>query len=131
VLKIVATTKNEIEASLVMGRLTEAGIPCMRKGGGARGSLASGGSILVEEADLNRARDTLNADDGGFDEGELARLSQEAGPNLGKQQLPPQPIPADDRDGVNTNRQAPTESDKHHMLRTFGRRAKGENPFGC
>jgi len=79
-LKIVATATDETQRALIMGRLTEAGIHCM--GGAAQRGWASpraGRDIYVRAADLERAREMLKADEGGFDEDELARLSEEAG----------------------------------------------------
>jgi Putative prokaryotic signal transducing protein len=79
-LKIVATATDEMQKTLIMGRLSEAGIHCM---GGApeRGWATTGRArdIYVRAADLERAREVLKADEGGFDEDELARLSEEAG----------------------------------------------------
>jgi hypothetical protein len=79
-LKIVTTATDEMQQSLIIGRLTEAGIHCM--GGAAeRGwrTAARSRDIYVQAADLERAREVLKADEGGFDEDELARLSEEAG----------------------------------------------------
>jgi len=143
VLKIVAKTRTEIEASLVMGRLAEAGIPCMRRGGGSGGSFARGGSILVEDKDLERARETLKADEGDFDEAELTRLSEEAAAKLAEQkpaeQEPPrhQPIQADDRDAADPPSRPPADSIEHGLLSAMERLIKrgghedgAPNPFG-
>jgi hypothetical protein len=50
--------------------------------GGARTVLGSRREILVEEKDLARAQQVLKEEDEGFDEEELARLSEEAGGRL-------------------------------------------------
>jgi hypothetical protein len=135
-LKVVATTMNEVEASLVMGRLKEAGIPCMLTGGGRR-TLARG-SVMVEEADLDRARATLKADEGNFDEAELARLSEEAGEKAAARELSrPQPL-RDSRTSGDATPETPTEAAKHHrILGAFEKLAgrehgedRKENPFG-
>lgn len=78
-LKVLATASNPVEQSLLLARLSDAGIPCMRGAGGARVALGSGRDILVDEEDLARAQEILKEEDGGFDEEELARLSEEAG----------------------------------------------------
>ncbi len=78
-LKVLTTASNPVEQSLLLARLSDAGIPCMRGAGGARAALDSGRDILVEEEDLARAQEILKEDDEGFDEEELARLSEEAG----------------------------------------------------
>jgi hypothetical protein len=79
-LKIVASV-DQFEADIIMGRLSEAGIHCMRSGGGAgfeRG-MSRFRDVYVNAKDLERARAVLKEDEGGFDEDELARLSEEAG----------------------------------------------------
>lgn len=80
-LKLLATTTDPVEATLLMSRLREAGVPCVRGPGGVvgRGTLRSSRDILVEEHHLPRAREVLAEDRGGFDEAELARLSEQAG----------------------------------------------------
>jgi Putative prokaryotic signal transducing protein len=78
-LEIVATATDEMQEPLIVGRLSEAGIRCMRSGGGIKRSIAGPRSVYVEAADLERARAVLKEDEGGFDEDELARLSEEAG----------------------------------------------------
>jgi hypothetical protein len=60
--------------------LSRAGIRC--KGGGANNPRFGAGGphdVYVYAADLERARAVLKEDEGGFDEDELARLSEEAG----------------------------------------------------
>jgi hypothetical protein len=84
--KSVAFAGSALEASLIVGRLREAGIPCVQRGGAAdsspggfnRGAVSEGRSVYVQEADLERARAVIKADEGGFDEEELARLSEES-----------------------------------------------------
>ena len=70
-----------MEADVIMGRLTDAGIRCMpspRLGGYGRG-MPQTCEVYVNAKDLERARAVLKEDEGGFDEDELARLSEEAG----------------------------------------------------
>jgi hypothetical protein len=79
-LKIVATANDEMQAELIMGRLSEAGIHCMGSGGtGFQRGMTRSRDVYVNAKDLDRARAILKADEGGFDEDELARLSEEAG----------------------------------------------------
>ena len=79
-LKIVTTVSNEAEAEMVAERLSEAGIRHMSRtaSGGIRLGAAAARDVYVEEQDLERAREVLEAD-AGFSEEELARLSDEAG----------------------------------------------------
>lgn len=76
-LKILTSAGSAVEAAIVCGRLTDAGIPTMRGPGGRWG--AAGRDVYVKKQDLDRAREVLKADEEGFSEEELARLSQEAG----------------------------------------------------
>ena len=79
-LKILATVSNEAEAGMVGDRLSEAGIrhtARLASGGIALGAAAAQ-DVYVDEQDLDRAREVLEADKG-FSEEELARLSDEAG----------------------------------------------------
>ena len=65
---------------MLIARLRDAGIPCMRGGAeGFRRTLRSAREIYVDEASLPRAQEILEEDRGEFDEEELARLSEEAG----------------------------------------------------
>jgi hypothetical protein len=75
-LMVLIAASSPVEQSLLLARLSDAGIPCMRGAGagGARVALGSGRDILVEEEDLARAQEILKEDDEGFDEEELARL---------------------------------------------------------
>ncbi|HEY4811649.1 MAG TPA: DUF2007 domain-containing protein [Solirubrobacteraceae bacterium] len=79
-LKIVASA-NQMEADIIMGRLSDAGIRCMHSpslGGFGRGMPQTVG-VYVNANDLDHAHAVLKEDEGGFDEQELARLSEEAG----------------------------------------------------
>ena len=67
-LKVLVTTGSPVEQSLLLARLLDAGIPCMRGAGRQRGVLGSGRDVLVEEEDLARAREILNEEDESFDE---------------------------------------------------------------
>jgi hypothetical protein len=58
-----------------IARLAHAESQCPRSSPNGRSSR----DIYVRSADLERAREVLKADEGGFDEDELARLSEEAG----------------------------------------------------
>ncbi len=79
-LKVLTTVSNEAEAEMVGERLSEAGIrhSARMASGGIRLGAAAGRDIYVDEQDLKRAREVLEADEGFSDE-ELARLSEEAG----------------------------------------------------
>ncbi len=146
-LKVVATTRTEIEAALVMGRLDEAGIPCMRKGDSGR-YYEHGITIYVEDTHLERARETLKADEGNFDEAELTRLSEEACAKWSDQKPAEQPLaeqqpPRDDSDqagGRDTPAQPakpPADPTRHGLLsaverltRRADRQDRSPNPFG-
>jgi uncharacterized protein YaaQ len=79
-LKLVTSVSNEAEAEMVADRLTEAGIRFTVRlaSGGIRMGAAAARDLYVDEQDLDRARETLETDEGFSDE-ELARLSDEAG----------------------------------------------------
>lgn len=79
-LKVLTTTGGLVEQSLLLARLLDAGIPCMPGAGGPRGVLGGGRDVLVDQEDLAHAREVLSQDDESFDEEELVRLSEEAGP---------------------------------------------------
>ena len=109
----------------------------MRGAGGARVALGSGRDILVEEEDLVRAREVLKEEDKGFDEEELARLSEEAGREAaGGDRSIPQATSADGRDaGTPVEASAPTS--RHGLFKAMGRLAKPgrgkdapDSPFG-
>jgi hypothetical protein len=80
-LKILISVANEAEAELVLGRLSHQGIPAtsQRTIGSAEWGGSGARNVLVDEADLDRARMLLQANEGAFSEEELARLSEEAG----------------------------------------------------
>ena len=74
------STRDPMEAPLVLARLRDAGIPCMRGvAGHERVVVGRGSDLYVNAEDLDRAREVLAEDRAGFDEDELARLSEEAG----------------------------------------------------
>jgi Putative prokaryotic signal transducing protein len=81
-LKVVATAANEAEAEMIRDRLLSDGIHAIsqRTIGGPEWGWSGGRNVYVSEADLDRARAVLKADEGSFSEDELARLSEEAGP---------------------------------------------------
>jgi hypothetical protein len=80
-LKFLTTASDEMQQSMLVGRLSEAGIRCTGIGGGVglRRGASGPRDIYVQAADLDRAQAVLKEDEGGFDEDELARLSEEAG----------------------------------------------------
>jgi hypothetical protein len=128
-LKIVTTAGSEPEASLVMGRLTEAGIHCMCSGGsfgrgGVVDGLAAGGrSVYVEERDLARARAVLKAERGGFDEAELARLSEQAGEEAARSG--PSSARSDQR-STDSEVEPPAAEKRHGLLQRVEDFAKGK-----
>src|SRR6516165_5430300 len=78
-LTLLTTARGKTEAAMLIARLRDAGIPCMRGGAeGFRRTLRSAREIYVDEASLPRAQEILEEDRGEFDEEELARLSEEA-----------------------------------------------------
>lgn len=78
----VATVGNEIEVDIIVGRLANAGIHAWGSDPlASRGTLNHPYDIYVDDADLDAAKRVLvEAED--IDEGELARLAEEAGPPL-------------------------------------------------
>jgi hypothetical protein len=72
-LKIATSVSNEMEAVLVRGRLSAAGIHSMlqRRGGGSGRGVGGACDVYVEERDLDQARELLNAE--GISEEELTR----------------------------------------------------------
>jgi putative signal transducing protein len=132
-LRVLTTASSPVEQSLLLARLSDAGIRCMRGAGGARAALGSGRDILVEEEDLTRAEEILKEDDEGFDEEELARLSEEAGRQTAEENPPlPQPAPEDQPDAPTpVAAQAPAA---RHGLKAFERltrdKHKANSPFG-
>ena len=83
--KVLTTVANEAEAEMVAERLSEAGIEHSIRlaSGGIRLGAAAARDIYVQEKDYDRARETLEADEGFSDE-ELARLSEQAGREAGQ-----------------------------------------------
>jgi hypothetical protein len=78
-LRFLATASNDAEQALIAGRLSEAGVHCMSSRQMLRGGAGGTCDVYVRAVDLERARAVLKEDEGGFDEAELARLSEEAG----------------------------------------------------
>jgi hypothetical protein len=78
-LQVLTTVADEFQQRLIAGRLAEAGIRCMLTPRGLKRSISGPKNIYVQAADLERARALLKEDEGGFDEAELARLSEAAG----------------------------------------------------
>ncbi len=68
-LRILTTVENEFEAAVVCGRLEDAGIRSMQQlsNRGAGGRIGGGGArdVYVDEHDLERANEVLNAGDEG------------------------------------------------------------------
>jgi hypothetical protein len=71
---IVTTVNNDLEATVVCGRLSEAGIHSMQRPSGRGGAWNPAGArdVCVAEQDLDRAREVLKADEG-LSEEELTR----------------------------------------------------------
>ncbi len=122
-LKVLATANSPVEQGILLARLSDAGIPCMRGAGGARVALGSGRDILVEEEDLARAQEILKEDDEGFDEEELARLSEEAGRRAAE--ALPQSAP-DEPAGPPAPAQAQAPAKTHSLLKTIEKLTGGE-----
>lgn len=133
-LRVLTTASSPVEQSLLLARLSDTGIPCMRGAGGARAALGSGRDILVEEEDLSRAREILKEDDEGFDEGELARLSEEAGRQAADPGPPLSPPAPEDRAGPPTPVEAQAPAKTHGLLKAFERltakKDETTSPFG-
>lgn len=77
--RYLTTASSEFEASAIRGRLSEAGIQVLEQGAldevGA--AFVHSRDIYVDDRDLERAKTALRANEG-FDEDELARLSEQA-----------------------------------------------------
>ena len=73
------TAKNEPELDAICGRLADAGIPVLAQGALDKLGIpfATAREIYVADEDLQRARAVLSANEG-FDDAELARLSEQA-----------------------------------------------------
>jgi len=72
---VVTTVNNELEATVVCGRLSEAGIQSMQRPSAHQGGTwnpAGARDVCVAERDLDRAREVLQADEGVSEE-ELTR----------------------------------------------------------
>jgi hypothetical protein len=76
----VTTASNEIEADIIVGRLADAGIHAWASDPiASRRGMNNPHDIYVDDTDLDAAKRVLvEAED--IDEGELARLAEEAGP---------------------------------------------------
>jgi hypothetical protein len=123
-LKILTTASDPVEQSLLLAGLSDAGIRGMGGAGGARAAFGSGRDILVEEEDLARAQEVLKEEDEGFDEEELARLSEEAGRKaVGGDRPVPEATPADGQD-AGTPVEAPVPTSRHGFLKAVERLAK-------
>lgn len=131
-LRVLTAASSPVEQSLLLARLSDAGIHCMPGAGGARAA-RGGRDILVEEEDLARAKEILKEDDEGFDEGELARLSEEAGQRAADAGPPLSPPAAEDRAGPPTPVEAQAPAKTHGLLKAAPRRLKhqgGRSPWG-
>jgi hypothetical protein len=130
-LKVLTTASSPVEQSLLIARLSDAGIASMRGAGGPRAALGSGRDILVEEEDLTRAREVLKEDDEGFDEEELARLSEEAG-RRAAEALPQSASedPAGPPAPIETRAPAKTHSLLKTIERLAGDEPEADSPFG-
>jgi hypothetical protein len=74
-LTVVTTVNNELEATVVCGRLAEAGIQSMQRPSARQGGTwnpAGARDVCVADRDLDRAREVLQADEGVSEE-ELTR----------------------------------------------------------
>jgi hypothetical protein len=133
-LRVLTTASSPVEQSLLLARLSDAGIPCMRGAGGARAAFGSGRDILVEEEDLARAKEILKEDDEDFDEGELARLSEEAGRQAADAGPPLSPPALEDSAGPPTPVEAQAPAKTHGLLKAFerltGEKDEATSPFG-
>jgi Putative prokaryotic signal transducing protein len=126
--KSVAFAGSALEATLIVGRLKEAGIPCVQRGGAAdsspggfnRGTVSEGRSVYVQEADLERARAVIKVDEGSFDEEELARLSEESA----REALADDPPPA----GGDAGAPRPAAEAKHGLFAALAKLAKKTGP---
>jgi hypothetical protein len=80
-LKSVTTVGSEAEAEMVRDRLLTADIHAIyqRTIGGPEWGGSGARTVFVAAQDLDRARAVLEADEGGFSDEELSRLSDEAG----------------------------------------------------
>jgi hypothetical protein len=137
-LTLLTTARGKTEAALLVARLRDAGIPCMRGGGeGLRGNTPrSACEIYVDEASLSRAQEILEEDRGDFDEEELARLSEEAGQRWAlREDSPAAQGTAHTADVAGDAVQAATPTKAHRVRHAIERLAghetdKPRDPFG-
>jgi hypothetical protein len=80
-LKAVTAVTSEAEAQVVLDLLSGAGIQAIlqRTIGSVEWGSSGARDVLVDEADLDRAREVLASNQGAVSDEELARLSEEAG----------------------------------------------------
>jgi len=110
-LKIATSVSNEPEAQLLRGRLAGEGIESMlQRGGlgGARGGAGGACDVYVEEGDLERAREVLNAEP--VSEAELIREEELAASSVSSSDTT-------DRDHGSSTETA--EPKKHHLFEAF------------
>jgi hypothetical protein len=135
-LTLLTTARGKTEAALLVARLRDAGIPCMRGGAdGPRGTPRSAREIYVDEASLPRAQEILEEDRGDFDEEELTRLSEEAGQRWANEYSPAAPSAALTAGGGGDVAQAGTPTKGRRLRRAIKRLAGREadtprDPFG-
>ncbi len=86
---------------------------------------------------MDRAREVLKAHEGGFDEDELARLSEEAGRETTEQPSSPQPAQVDDQSEPHTLGASHVLAKEHGVRGAFERLVAGkhdtdapDSPFG-
>jgi hypothetical protein len=135
-LTLLTTARGKTEAALLVARLRDAGITCMRGGGeGPRGTPRSAREIYVDEASLPRAQEILEEDQGDFDEEELARLSEEAGRRWAHEGSPAAQGTAHTADVAGDVVQTATPTKGHRVRHAIERLAghemdKPRGPFG-
>jgi hypothetical protein len=85
-LKAVTAVTSEAEAQIVLDLLEGADIQAIlqRTIGSVEWGSSGARDVLVDEADLERARAVLEANEGAVSDDELARLSDEAGRESGQ-----------------------------------------------
>jgi hypothetical protein len=135
-LTLLTTARGKTEAALLVARLRDAGITCMRGGGeGPRGTPRSAREIYVDEASLPRAQEILEEEQGDFDEEELARLSEEAGQRWAHEDSPAAQGTAHTADVAGDVVQGAAPTRGHRVLHAIERLAGRETdtprgPFG-
>jgi hypothetical protein len=135
-LALLTTARGKAEAALLIARLQDAGIPCMRGGAESpRGAPRSAREIYVEEGSLPRAQEILEEDRGDFDEEELTRLSEEAGQRWAHEDSPAPQSTAHTTDVAGDVVQAATPTKGHRLRDAIERLAGREadtppDPFG-